>query len=293
MNRIVSAILLITFTMCQGGGFTNPTLDSQAPYFARNVPNPGFWGAVPQPTANLFNSVWDARGFQQMYNLNSQSPFAGNRGSGFDTMTKVFNPIGPTRFEFFPTQSNFMTEGELGAYTYDINEPRMRNIVKNYFRFFNKDLDRLNRVVGENTRFPDLNQNELRKLQNPDSFNYQKYFDGYDETNSTPILHLPKMKVKSYFPSAPAARSLGLSETFNDFKKNLGIKDEDLENGKLITPHLEKLQKLQTQLHRIERKLALLEHVNKKRNLADFSSEELVAQPLPQELESTEVNSLI
>ena len=293
MNRIVSAILLITYAMCQGGGFTNPTLDSQSPYFARNVPNPGFWGSVPQPTSNLFNSVWDSKGFQQMYNLNSQSPFAGNRGSGFDTMTKVFNPIGPTRFEFFPTQSNFMTEGELGAYSYDINEPRMRNIVKNYFRFFNKDLDRLNRVVGENTRFPDLNQNDLRKLQNPDSFNYQKYFDGYDEANSTPILHLPKMRVKSYFPSVPAARALGLSESFEDFKKNLGIKEEDLENGKLITPHLEKLQKLQSQLQRIERKLQLLENLKNDRKSVDLNEEELVAQPLSRELTNVDVNGLI
>jgi hypothetical protein len=293
MNRIVSALLLITFTICQGGGFTNPMLDSQGPYFARNVPNPGFWGSVPQPTANLFNSVWDARGFQQMYNLNSQSPFAGNRGSGFDTMTKVFNPIGPTRFDFFPTQSNFMTEGEIGAYTYDVNEPRMRNIVKNYFRFFNKDLDRLNRVAGQNTRFQDLNQNDMRKLQNPESFNYQKYFDGFDEANSTPVLKLPKMKLKTFFAGKPVARALGLDESFENFKKNLGISNEDLENGKPITPHLEKLQKLQTQLHRIERKLGLLENARGERKLADENSEQLVAQPLAAEFEGDRVSGLI
>ena len=36
----------------------------------------GYWGRTPTNSANVFNSNWDSKGYNSVYNLNTMSPFA-------------------------------------------------------------------------------------------------------------------------------------------------------------------------------------------------------------------------
>ena len=190
LMKVIPFVFLITGLRFQNPMAVNPAFDSYNDVFSRGAKNPGFWGAVGPNNSNVFDNKWNSDGYQQMYNLNSQSPMAGSRANGYDTTTTMFNKYGPTSFEVIPVQSNFMPQSSINAYTYDLNEPRMAAIYKNYMRFMNKNLDRLQRVTKDNTDFSDLNRNDVRKLKNPHSFQYKnEYFDGQDAQNSLPTYY--------------------------------------------------------------------------------------------------------
>ena len=242
--KILSLILLLSFIGCNNYKTFNPTFDSYNDMLVRGAKNPGFWGAVPPNNANVFDHKWNTDGYQQIYNLNSQSPFAGLRSSGFDTTTTMFNQYGPTGFEVIPVNSNFMPQSRINAYTYDLNEPRMQAIYKNYMRMMNKNLDRLSNVLKGNTEFGDLNNNEIRKLKNPSSFEYKnQYFDGMTAENTAPGYYSQRVTY------APQPHGLTVDE------RRLSLQNTNNKE--------EKIQKIKQNLHKIERKIKFLEDLNK------------------------------
>ena len=241
---MLSLIFLFAVAICSPYGTFNPTFDSYNDMLVRGAKNPGFWGAVPPNNANVFDHKWNTDGFLQVYNLNSQSPYAGLRSSGFDTTTTMFNQYGPTGFEVIPVNSNFMPQSRINAYTYDLNEPRMQAIYKNYMRMMNRNLDRLSNVLKGNTEFGDLNNNELRKLKNPSSFDYQnQYFDGMNAENTAPGYYSQRV---SYVPQP---HGLTVDE------RRLSLDENDLRK--------QKIQKIKQNLHKIESKIHFLEDLNK------------------------------
>ena len=237
--------LIMNAIFCNSPMSINPAFDSYNDLFTRGAKNPGFWGAVGPSNANVFNDQWNSNGYQQMYNLNSQSPMAGSRGNGFDTTTTMFNQYGPNSFEVIPVQSNFMPQSRINAYTYDLNEPRMAAIYKNYMRFMNKNLDRLTNVVKGNTDFNDLNNNAIRKLKNPASFQYKtEYFDGLDLKNTMPEYYHQKIQFQPQKTNESSERLLRQTPSIDDSIDNVS-----------------KIKKLKNDLHHIEKKLEILENL--------------------------------
>ena len=242
--KILFLILLWNSLECNNYKTFNPTFDSYSDVLVRGAKNPGFWGAVPPNNANVFDHKWNSDGYQQIYNLNSQSPFAGMRSTGFDTTTTKFNQYGPTSFEVIPVNSNFMPQSRINAYSYDLNEPRMQAIYKNYMRMMNKNLDRLSNVLKGNTEFTDLNNNELRKLKNPASFDYKtQYFDGLSESKTAPSYYHQRV---SFVPS---------TQKDTTEERRLNLSSENHKQGKI--------QKIKQNLHKIEQKIKFLEQLNK------------------------------
>lgn len=245
--KILAVSLILGTLCCQNPMTHNPTFDSYNDLFSRGAKNPGFWGAVGPTNTNVFDSNWNNNGFQQMYNLNSQSPLAGARGTGFDTTTTMFNQYGPTSFEVIPVQSNFMPQSRINAYTYDLNEPRMSAIYKNYVRFMGTNLDRLSNVLKGNTDFTDLNQNAVRKLKNPKSFEYKnEYFDGFDLKNTMPAYYSPRLTPVPQTSKIVSERKL--------------VEAERKTNSNEV--NVERIKRLKENLQHIERKLELLESFN-------------------------------
>ena len=111
-------------------------------------------------------------------------------------MVPYYSPHGASRFTFYPTKSNYLSNGEMGAFSYDINEPRYQELYKQYYRFFNKNLNRAGSQLKYESLNHDLNNDRMRRDTNPKSFDYHTYFDGYDETNSLPGISLPYLKYK-------------------------------------------------------------------------------------------------
>lgn len=240
--KAVSLLLCLGVVAAQNPIAANPTFDAYGDVFMRGARSPGFWGAIGAPASNVFDEKWNGGGFRQMYNLNSNSPMAGSRGTGFDTTTTMFNQYGPTSFEVIPVQSNFMPQSRLNAYTYDLNEPRMAAIYKNYLRFMNKNIDRLGTVLKGNTDFQDLNDNEARKLKYPSAFQYKnEYFDGRPESESIPAYYHQQLRAEPQPLRLTGERQLRQTNSW-------------------------RLKSLKRDLRKIEAKLNLLESKPSKRN---------------------------
>ena len=56
------------------------------------------------------------------------------------------------------------------------------------------DLERLKRLAKYKIHGMDLNSTNLNKIQNPQSFEYDSYFDGFKENDSMPGAHLTKIQ---------------------------------------------------------------------------------------------------
>ena len=156
----------------------------------------GYWGSTPAPKANAFSKNFKKKGLNQVYNLDSNSPYAQHRMTGFDSMVPYYSPHGASRYTFYPTKSNYLSNGELGAFSYDINEPRYQELYKQYYRFFNKNLNRAGSQLKYESLNHDLNNDRRRRDMNPHSYDYKTYFDGYDETTSLPGISLPYLGYK-------------------------------------------------------------------------------------------------
>lgn len=241
-TKILPLTIVLALVRAPSPLASNPAFDTYQDIFIRGTKGPGFWGAVGPQTANVFDSQWNGNGYHEMYNLNSNSPMAGSRGTGFDATTTMFNQYGPTNFEVIPVQSNFMPQSRLNAYTYDLNEPRMAQIYKNYLRFMNKNLDRLGNVLKDNTNFSDLNENDHRKLKNPAAFQYKNsYFDGLNADSTLPTYYhqpltwVPQPLVMSGSErrlmqrKAPAARPNSLQRV-KSLKKSLNHIEQKLKS---------------------------------------------------------------
>lgn len=112
-----------------------------------------------------------------MYELNSMSPFMSERVGDFDKMVPFYSPYSTSKFTYMPTKSNHLTNKQLGAYSYDPNEPRYSQLYKAYFKFFNYNLDRMAHLSQNHLPYVDLNNVAREKIRNPQNFDYQMSFD--------------------------------------------------------------------------------------------------------------------
>lgn len=126
----------------------DPNMASYNAFWDGAVGSRGYWGSLPQPPNNVFSKTFDTKGFKSMYHLNSMSPFMSERVGDFDKMVPFYSPYSASMFTYMPTKSNHLTNKQLGAYSYDPNEPRYSKLYKQYFRFFNYNLDRICKAVG-------------------------------------------------------------------------------------------------------------------------------------------------
>ena len=78
---------------------------------------------------------------------------------------------------------------------FDLNSPWYHDLYSKYYRFFNKNLNRLKSVLKNVNKKHDLNFDIKRKRLNPESFNYKKYFDDFNELETLPGPHLDMMRV--------------------------------------------------------------------------------------------------
>lgn len=97
---------------------------------------------------------------------------------GFDSFVPYYTPYGASQYNYVPTKSNFLSNQQLGSFSYDINEPRYQKLYKDYYNFYNKNLDnimyRTNAFLESNT---DINYDRHRKIINPKSYDYTELFD--------------------------------------------------------------------------------------------------------------------
>lgn len=121
----------------------DPNMASYNAFWDGAVGSRGYWGSLPQPPNSVFSPTFDTHGYKSMYHLNSMSPFMSERVGDFDKMVPFYSPYSASMFTYMPTKSNHLTNKQLGAYSYDPNEPRYAKLYKSYFRFFNYNLDRI------------------------------------------------------------------------------------------------------------------------------------------------------
>lgn len=142
-----------------------------------------------------------------MYQLNSMSPFMSERVGDFDKMVPYYTPYSTSMYTYMPTKSNHLTNDQLGAYSYDPNEPRYSKLYKAYFRFFNYNLDHMSHLAQNHLPFVDLNNLSRERVRNPQNFNYTQNFDNLPDsfTMKTPYY--------SYFPHKASASARKLKGT--------------------------------------------------------------------------------
>lgn len=191
MFKFLALVLLSLNPIIAYGSMMHPMAGGYNNFWDGAVGGQGYWGNLPPRPRNVFSQDFDKEGHSAIYNLNSMAPFGGDRFSGFDSMVPYYSPHGASRYTYYPTKSNFLSNGELGAFSYDINEPRYQELYKQYYRFFNKNLNRIQSQLKYQDKSLDLNNDQQRRNINPESFKYDKYFDGYDEANTLPGASLP------------------------------------------------------------------------------------------------------
>ncbi len=172
MFKLLGFIFLSLSSVLSFTPMMNPMAGAYNNFWDGAVGGQGYWGDLPPRKANVFSSNFEKGGINQVYNLNSMAPFASDRFTGFDSMVPYYSPHGASRYTYYPTKSNFLSNGELGAFSYDINEPRYQELYKQYYRFFNKNLNRIQSQLKYQDKSIDLNNDQQRRNMNPDSFKY-------------------------------------------------------------------------------------------------------------------------
>lgn len=149
-----------------------------------------------------------------MYQLNSMSPFMSERVGDFDKMVPYYSPYSTSMFTYMPTKSNHLTTNQLGAYSYDPNEPRYSKLYKSYFKFFNYNLDRMAHLSQTHLPYVDLNNIAREKIRNPHNFDYSMSFDRLPDnmTLKSPHYKYFSHKAKSRSLRGKKARNLKAKE---------------------------------------------------------------------------------
>lgn len=132
-----------------------------------------------------------------MYELNSMSPFMSERVGDFDKMVPYYTPYSSSMFTYMPTKSNFLSNNQLGAYSYDPNEPRYSKLYKSYFKFFNYDLDRMAHLSQNHLPYVDLNNLAKMKILHPKSFDYDESFDRLPDSHTLKSPHYSFLPYKT------------------------------------------------------------------------------------------------
>lgn len=202
----------------------NPSLASASSAINGGFEVQGHWGALPPPQANVFSSDWNDAAFKQMYNLNSLNPFAGDRGTGYDAIIRQYAPLGLTNRDFFPIPTSFLSDGSPNPYNFDINSPMYKDLYNRYYNFYNTNLNLLKSKMSLRPDNKDLNQDYLRRKNNPQSFEYDKYFDGMPKATSLPTVNLPVLSFSGRSaPTFNQPRMLGLNSSVQN--KTQSIQD--------------------------------------------------------------------
>lgn len=87
-------------------------------------------------------------------------------------MVPYYTPYGASQYNYVPTKSNYLSNQQLGSFSYDVNEPRYQQLYKRYYDFFNKNLERIQNISQLENVTTDNNGETFRKKLNPDSYRY-------------------------------------------------------------------------------------------------------------------------
>lgn len=220
MKKALTIILLtyIIKTQIPSPAIQHPLHAAYNNFWDGAVGGKGYWGETPSKDPNIFSSSFDKKGVNAIYKMNSKSPFAHQRGLGFESLVPYYTPFGASRYTYYPTKSNFLNNKQLGSFSYDINEPRYQKLYEDYFNFFNTNLERLEGVEKYHKDINDLNNDYSRKMENPESYDYEQYFDGFNEDSTLPGPHLNFISQKN--DDAPA-RKLTLKNKKKRLMKNI------------------------------------------------------------------------
>lgn len=243
MKKTLTLILtfLITKSQIPSPAIQHPLHAAYNNFWDGAVGGKGYWGETPSKTPSIFSSTFDKKGVNSIYSLSSKSPFAHQRSLGFESLVPYYTPFGASRYTYYPTKSNYLNNKQLGSFSYDINEPRYQKLYQDYFNFFNTNLERLESVEKYHKDNSDLNNDHFRKMENPESYDYEKYFDGFSELSTLPGPHL---KFFGHKNDEQPSRKLVLKEKKKKLMRNI-IDD---------IVHLEREKKKKS----IERKLKVL-----------------------------------
>lgn len=99
--------------------------------------------------------------------MNSLSPYAEKRNTNFDSMVPYYTPNGASTYNFVPTKSNYLSNNQLGSFSYDINEPRYQQLYKEYYDFYNTNLDRISKIDNYERDYNNINNDHIRRIKNP------------------------------------------------------------------------------------------------------------------------------
>lgn len=266
---IVHSLFLLTLQQIPDASIAHPLHQAYNNFWDGALGGKGYWGDTPQKDPNVFSSNFDKKGVNEVYNLNSLSPFTNQRELGFESLVPYYTPFGSHRYTYYPTKSNYINNKQLGSFSYDINEPRYSKLYEDYFNFFNTNLDSLENIEKYHKDNNDLNNDHLRKMENPDSFNYEDYFDGFDESSTLLGPNLKYLPYKNDFK--PADRKLLVQEKKKKLMKNILEDINYIENKK--------------KEKQIERKLVDLKH-----ELKNVQKDEKLQKSIYNELYQHELN---
>ena len=153
--------------------------------------------AYPPPKVSTFAPDWKTSGYKSMYNLNYMAPY------GMDVASHGHGTAPLTSHLSYNNLSNYLTNGQINPYGYNLADPRYHALYSRYYHFFNKDLNLLGRMIKPMNGF-DINNVAQWKEAYPNNFNYGKTWDGTAEGSSPPT------RIKAFGTSHDERRLLGM-----------------------------------------------------------------------------------
>lgn len=207
----------------------------------------GFWGQLPALKDNVFNSDWQDKGVNQIYNINSVAPFAQDRGTGYDSMVPYYVPFNKSSNQYYPVLKQYRSDGQVDPQGLDPSEQNYNIQYDEYFNFFNKNLEKLREYYDKQSAIDNESNTELLKKKYPDSFAYNQYFDGYDQKYSLPGSKTERLNFGR-------ERFLKQQEPFKDIKK---VYEEDEANKFLLQRLNEQEKNIQDEISKLQSELYL------------------------------------
>lgn len=172
-------------TICRGQYFSPwaPSLPAYNSFWDGAVGSPMNFAGPQLNTVNAFSKSFDTDTAPEMYRLSSVSPFPARVGE-FNTFVPFYNPSGVSRFDWMPSNAAGMSKRDQGTFAYDINEPRYSDIYKDYYRFFNSNLNIKNAFIQNSRDYNIPNNERMHRNIYPEAYDYQMFFDNFDESKT-------------------------------------------------------------------------------------------------------------
>lgn len=118
-----------------------------------------------------------------MYSIAPLGPFSSDRMTGFDSAVPSLTPSPFTNYDYYPAKAD-AREGFLQSFGNDVSDKRYAELYRRYYSFFNTNLNRKENVVKMLPDRLDMNNDALRREKNPESFEYERFYDGFKEKDS-------------------------------------------------------------------------------------------------------------